>query len=378
MILSGFTHRNSSEIPTRIRRRRRQSLRQRNRPETRVKSTASRCRAIRCDICRGLEDRCRACGRCRPVLSVVGDCETASATAAPARNELDARPADDRAIILRIRGDAADLCRECGGAVGVGEEGGRGGGVGDEGGVHRYSRRRPARQPPSSSSQSRPRGRLRHYLRVLPYRAIYRHCQRRPAPALRPTARNPHLRASEPRRSGPVFLEQSRAGIHHPASKYTHPSVRIARRSRRGCRHRIIPCAYRDDLLRGFIAYDFIHFCHYAGRIRNRAPRHPAVRGGGQGGGRGGEFAGDGKTGGDADGAGDDGVHQPAITAHQERHLSRRQRPTTIRDYRIHIFYWHPRHHRAHRPPRSRIRDGHPALRLVVIKTPEVQNRRVR
>ena len=78
-----------------------------------------------------MEDR--RCGRRRrrPVLSVIGDSDAAT----PSRHELDARPADDRAIILRIHGDAAHLRRECGGAVGVGEEGGRGGGVGDEGGV---------------------------------------------------------------------------------------------------------------------------------------------------------------------------------------------------------------------------------------------------
>ena len=81
-----------------------------------------------------MEDRCRACGRGRPVLPVVGDCDAAAAAAAPARHELDARPADDRTIILRIRRDAPDLRRECGGTVRVGEEGGRGGGVGDDGG----------------------------------------------------------------------------------------------------------------------------------------------------------------------------------------------------------------------------------------------------
>ena len=127
MILSRFTQRNSTNTPAHIRRRRRQSLRQCDRPETRVKSTAS---CARRDIRRGLEDR-RGGGRRRPVLSVIGDRDPPP----PARHELDARPADDRTIILRIHGDAADLRRECGGTVCVGEEGGRGGGVGDEGGV---------------------------------------------------------------------------------------------------------------------------------------------------------------------------------------------------------------------------------------------------
>ena len=378
MVLPSSTQRYRTPIRTRIRRRRCQSLRQRNRPETRVKSAAS---CARRRIRRGLEDRRCACGRRRPVLSVIGDSESAATAAATSRHELDARPADDRAIILRIHGDTADLRRECGGAVGVGDEGGRGGGVGDDGGVEGEGgcgARRPARE--STASRPRyPRRHLRHYLRILPHRAIDRDRQRRTAPRLRPTARNPHLRAPEPRRTRAVFFKQSSAGIRHPASEDAHPSVRVGRRSRRGCRHRIIPCAYRDDLLRRFIAQYFIHFCHHLGRIRDGAPCNPAVGGGGKGGGCGGEVGGDRRSTSPCnahDACG--GVHQPAITPQQERHLPRRQRPPTIRHNRIHIFNRHAtRHHRAY-CPRRRIRYRDPTLRLVVIETPEVQNRRIR
>ena len=191
---------------------------------------------------------------------------------------------------------------------------------------------------------------------------------------MRPTACNPHLRAPEPRRGRAVFLKQSRARIRHPASKDAHPSVRAARRSRRRCRHRIIPCAYRDDLLRRFIAQYFIHFCHHLGRVRDRAPRNPAVRGGGEGCGCGGEFGCRRRSTYDACGS----VHQPAITPQQERHLSRCQRSPTIRHNRVNIFNRHAtRHHRAHRP-RRRIRYCDSALGLVIIKTPEVQNCRIR